>query len=51
MWVAVPAALRLPVHDLLDAFAGPVQLVSAIAAAIGAVVTVARQSKFDYREV
>jgi hypothetical protein len=47
----VPIALRLPVHDLLEAFAGPVQFVSAAAAAIGAVVAVARESKFDYREV
>ena len=51
VWVALPVALRLPVHDLLDAFAGPVQIVSAVAAAVGALVVVARQSKFDYREL
>jgi hypothetical protein len=51
VWVALPVALRLPVHDLLDAFAGPVQIVSAVAAAVGALVVVARQSKFEYREM
>jgi hypothetical protein len=51
VWIAVPAALHLPVHDLLDAFAWPVQVVSAVAAAVGALVTITRQSKFDYREV
>ena len=42
VWIALPLVLRLPVADLLDAFAGPVQIMSAVAAAVGALVVVAR---------
>jgi hypothetical protein len=51
VWVALPVALRGPVHEMLDVFAGPVQIVSTVAAAAGAAIAVARQSKFDYREL
>ena len=51
VWVAMPVALRVPVHQMLDVFAGPVQIVSTVAAAAGAAIAVARQSKFDYREM
>ena len=48
IWLAVPVALRIPVHEMLDAFAGPVQVVSAVVIAAGAAIAFARQSKFDY---
>jgi len=51
VWVVLPVALRVPVHEMLDVFAGPVQIVSTVAAAAGAAIAVARQSKFDYREL
>ncbi len=49
-WLMLPIAMRLQDSDVLDAYAGPLQLVCAIAAICGAAMTLARRSTFDYGE-
>jgi hypothetical protein len=51
LWIALPVALRLPVSDLIDLFAGPVQLASSVTAAAAVMTAIARRSKLDYREI
>jgi hypothetical protein len=43
--------LQLPAADLLEVFAGPLQVISLVVATAGLVITVARHSQFDYREL
>jgi hypothetical protein len=51
VWIAIPLALQLPAADLLEVFAGPLQVISLVVATAGLVITVARHSQFDYREL
>jgi hypothetical protein len=49
-WAAVLIGLRLPVAELLDLFAGPLQVVALTVVAGSVVVTVLRRSSYGYRE-
>jgi hypothetical protein len=49
VWVAVPLALQLPVDQLLDLLAGPVQVISVAVGAAGLATAIARQARFEYR--
>ena len=46
-WVVVPLALSTGPGALLDALTGPVQVVSAVVVALGAVLIVARRTEFE----
>lgn len=43
--------IRVPLDDLVEALSGPVQIVSLVSAAAGAVVIVVRRTAYEYREV
>jgi hypothetical protein len=49
-WLVVPIGLQLPLAELLDVFAEPVQVLSVVTIGVAVVVTVARRRTFDYRE-
>jgi hypothetical protein len=48
-WAGGALAIRLWAGDTLDAYAGPVQIVSVLAVAAAAVTTFVRSGNFDYR--
>ena len=48
-WTAVALALRFGASDLIAAYAGPLQVVSAVAILAAAVTTLARRTEYDYR--
>jgi len=49
-WAAVLVGLHLPVVELLDLFAGPLQVVALTVVVGSVVVTVLRRSSYEYRE-
>jgi hypothetical protein len=49
VWAGGALAMRLWADDTLAAYAGPLQVVSALAVAAGAVTTFVRSGNFDYR--
>ena len=50
-WFAVPLVLHLPVDDLLDLMAGPIQIVSIASGGAALVTAIARHTRFDYKGI